>query len=1208
MRLRKLEIFGFKSFPEKTVVLFEAGMTAIVGPNGCGKSNLADAILWVMGEQSPKSLRGARMEDVLFNGTESRRPLGMAEVALTFGDITAELPPPYHLYAEVTITRRLYRSGESEYLINKMPTRLKDIRDLLIDTGVGYRAHAVIEQGRVSDMIAASPLQRRELVEEVAGVAKYRLRKLETLRKLEATEQNLARLSDIVGEVKRQIQGLDRQVKRAEKFRGFKEELKVLELSVARREWERHANALTHLSVEARALQDQEMICEGQLTGLTSQHLEMKLTLTDKDQAISAIKNQVFEAEGQIQRLEGQMGRVDAQRKEWKESRVQTNLEMEEMGRAAGTSADELRFLKREEEEVGWLLPAYQLFTAELKQKGDWFEGRAVSERAALELNRAELFMAVSELAASENHLLYIEKGQEDLRRREIRGGDLLREAGGRQQKVDEEVCGLEKALEVFKEGRIAKNEKSRLEVETLHQCEAALKSQRERLSLLKEEWAGASAQLATREEFYRGLLKAGDNAVNLPGFQGMIADLIEVPAEYETAIEAALENRLRGMLVETQDEIVKGIRALSLAALGRRTLIPRHPRLTALRQDCPVGDGVIGFARDLISCREGYESLASLLLGDRVIVSDFDTAIRLCEGSFTTVTLQGEVMEPSGVVSGGIRSETSILEQKRELKELARRVAKLAREIHGVDSEVLHLDRLQQEGKLRLEALNQEARSLEMAFMDAEKNRQNLLLERSRIQNGIETSLIEQEEVKKEWQVLAASEAAERARRTQLQTVKEAKDLALGVGQKRVETTQQVLRLLKDEILQMTVKTSSYRERQHHLAQQHDRILRAEERLKQRVEEKKALLLALDQKWALSETEEGEAQGKLAQQVARRGLLLDDLREKTEAHAVCVSHLQQMEGQLHELRSGLGQIQKRLQEKSLQKMEAKMEQDKVCEAILIRYQMEIANIPLSEGPFDPAGGAATAGGMATAGAASAREKIGSLQRAIEEMGSVNVCAIEEYQELNTRYQFLTAQEKDLTQAMGDLKTTIARINETTRDLFVTTFHQLNAQFGEIFVSFFGGGKAELVLLDEAHPLDSGVDLIARLPGKGQRANDLLSGGEKALTAISLLFATFLIHPTPFCLLDEIDAPLDDENTRRFAESLQKMSDRTQFIVVTHNKRTMEVADILYGVTMEEIGVSKLLSVVLDAPRGETAHQVEDSPNRQETDATVSLS
>ncbi|MFQ5588332.1 MAG: chromosome segregation protein SMC [Nitrospiria bacterium] len=1194
MRLKRLEVFGFKSFFDKTVITFKQGITGIVGPNGCGKSNFSDAILWVLGEQSPKTLRGERMEDVIFSGTEQRKPLSVAEVSLTIGDIANELPPPYTPYAELTLSRRLYRSGESEYLINKTPCRLKDIRDLLIDMGAGYHAHTIIEQGRVDDLITASPMQRREIVEEAAGIAKYRLRKAEALRKLEATERNLTRVSDIIGEVKRQRNALDRQAKKAEKCRDLTEALKSLELQVARHEWMTCQSEESELKQEEGRLEEKSAGLSARLSALETKQTQNKLGQVEQERALGDLSRDISEVEKQIQRFEGKVETIRAQRQEWRETDSRTEKEIAEIQEETTALEAELAVLEDEIAVISKTLPAEEASLAAHEAKKAETEASAQADNAALETARMALFDLGARLTTAKNNLLHFQNRREMLARQQERL---------RQEKEDLEIT-LEQTEKTFREissalqnneAALTLRQKDRREKTALvTELESSTQKKEHQLFQVKEDISEIKARIASHEGFYRGFLnerEAGENPLlQLEGLQGMVADLIDVPAKYERALEAVLESRLRGIVVENHAEIQKGIHHLKETERGRGTFFPRDPRTPQSRFKPPPtqeNTGILGAARALVRVRAGSEAIADALLDGIVLTSHLDMALAAWKKYPSVplwVTLAGEIIDAFGVVSGGGQGREGLLAQKRALRYLTDEADRLQHKAERLQSEIDGQEEIIKTTRLALTTLDEKIHGFDVALAKTQNEKQSLSSEITRLQGELETIRFEREEGDEEEAELLKSLSSERALIAGTETAVKEKEALLEARKQHLDAERTTLEGLNESVTQLRMKTSEIKTRQDHALEKEARLRRDKEGLSGRFTEMKTLKNKLREKLALGEEEEKEANASIEALASERSLRLDSLREAQETHAALLVTLDEAAQEITATRSDLNLAHEALQKNALGKVAIEMNRQKIEEAVASRYQIDISHdLEVAEDiPVD-----------------TTRAQAETLRRQLEAMGPVNLAAIEEYKELDTRFQFLKTQEDDLMQSIDSLHEAITKINKTTRGLFVETFHTLNQKFAEVYASFFGGGTAELVLLDEAHPLESGIEMLSQPPGKGKRNILLLSGGEKALTAISLLFATFLIHPTPFCLLDEIDAPLDEENTRRFAQTLEKMSDRTQFILVTHNKLTMEIADVLYGVTMEETGISKLVSVNLNRPtdeiEGETAEAVATS-------------
>ncbi len=1180
MRLKRLEVFGFKSFFDKTVITFQKGITGIVGPNGCGKSNFADAILWVLGEQSPKSLRGERMEDVIFSGTDQRKALSVAEVSLTIGDIANELPPPYTPYAELTLSRRLYRSGESEYLINKSPCRLKDIRDLLIDIGAGYHAHTIIEQGKVDDIITASPMQRREIVEEAAGIAKYRLRKTEALRKLDATERNLTRVTDIIGEIKRQRSALDRQAKKAEKVQEMSVMLKTLDLQIARDEWFGWKSEQEVLEAAEAGLQRQSELYSSQLGMLDAAQAENKLLMTEKEQGLSERARALSDVEKNIQRWEGKLETLSVQRQEWLAAQSRTHEEIEGLKRTLSSLETEGISLEEEAALIAKTLPEAEATLAEHDLQARQLDNEVLDVSTQLESCKVGLFDLSAQVTTSKNNLAHFETRLASLLKQEGR-------LGLEQETLEEKRAESEAALKVLKDAQ----QKNTALLETLKTqrgntilkleiTEASLQKKAQQLLSVKEASVDVRARVASHEGFYRGFLNKREGTDNpllaLEGLKGMVADLIEVPPAYELALEAVLENKLRGIVVENHTEIQKGVSYLSAAQLGRGTFFPCHPRVRKeITQSSAIFaslEGLLGKARDLVSVRPGDEAIADALLGGIVIAKDLESALKAWEAVPEVdiwVTLEGEILDSFGVVSGGEQGKKGLLGQKRELKQLTDQAESLQKETVACAQEISNEETIANAARLEITSLSEEIRGLDLEQLKMQSEQKSINYERERLEGALETVRFEQEEGLSEKENLLASEVAEHQRIAEAQKMRAEKEAALEMLRETLDTSQEKVALLSETVVQLRMKRNSLQEKQRHTLEKQTRLLRENENLKRQVNEKRVFENTLQKKLAFGKTETQDAEITITDLSGERMNCENALRDARESHANLLSAMQQIEQETVDLRSKFKKTDETLQEKALHKVTAEMQRQKVEESIFSRYQIEMSDID-DKGLGQPI--------------ETAREEAAHLRRKIENMGPVNLAAIEEYKTLDERFQFLSAQDEDLRQSIESLREAITKINKTTRGLFVETFHTLNQKFGEVFASFFGGGSAELVLLDEAHPLESGIEMMAQPPGKGRRSLLLFSGGEKALTAISLLFATFLIHPTPFCLLDEIDAPLDEENTRRFSQTLIKMSKDTQFIVVTHNRFTMEIADVLYGVTMEETGISKLVSVKMSTP------------------------
>jgi chromosome segregation protein len=1185
MYLKRLELIGFKSFLDKTTIDLRRGMTAIVGPNGCGKSNLIDAVLWVLGEQRPKALRGEKMEDVIFNGTEHRKALGMAEVSLTLGDISEPTASPYSPYSEITITRRLFRSGESEYEINQSPCRLKDIRELLIDVRAGYKIHTIIEQGRVDEILASSPAQRRELVEEVANVTRYRLRKEEALRKLDATFRNLLRIQDISAEVKRQINALDRQARQAQKYQQIYENLKSHDLTIAGMEWAEWTGTGETLIHEEKSLQEASIQNEAENGSYQLKISTERIILTEKEQVISQQKDQMAECDGKIGRAEGRVERTRAQTKEWAETTERTKTEILEITQAESETVLNQSRLEEERQAIDQSLPQIETdllaHEAQVKQIGE-----AVLQKLTHEDHeRSGLFECVSRLTEARNNLVHFDARKETLTKKRdldaMRANEIARRREDTKKRLEAFQEESEKADQSIISGRAL-----------LNQAHIDFKNhigkQEEDKNLLyktKEAWARTLAELASKEGFYRGLFgPARVTTLDLQCTNAFVADVIDVPDRYEKAIEAALGERLRGMVVETLPGLKAGIKQLQELKSGRGTFILLDPPIKQPQEEAkvaPVLSDVVGYALDLISPRAGYAEVIHRLLGGVLIVRHIDAVfewLALSPPSFDLpklfVSLQGEVIDPSGIISGG--EVSGLFEQKRIIAVLSEKTAELHTEVTQLELRIEQNKTVQLEIQSQVEQSEGAVREIESKRQALQKEMHAITLENDKIQLTHQTILFDQECEDEESTSLLQKREKELLVIAALERQKTEKDSVFALSLKEKEAILSDQKSAAERLLVLRLQLTHLKENQKQAFAKMDQITRSCASLKLRKEDRLRLLTSLAEKSVAAQTEESASLTEIESLSVLRGGILEAVRKAYEDRTSTVAILETLEGESKKLLLENNKIVSRLNDISVRKLEATMTLDKIRETVLTQYQTEMPVSLSHEAEKDS---------QDTASSAPTLEELkktrDQFRASLTAIGPVSLGAIEEYQELSTRHTFLKAQEEDLMKSTEDLKTAISKINKTTETLFIDTFHAINQKFGETFTSFFGGGKGELVLVDEKNPLESDIEIVAAPPGKKSKALSLLSGGEKALTALSLLFATFLNQPAPFCVLDEVDAPLDEENTRRFSAAIERLAEGTQFMVITHNKRTMEKADILYGVTAEEAGVSKLISVSL---------------------------
>ena len=1197
MRIRRLDIVGFKSFMDRTVVAFDDGVTGVVGPNGCGKSNVADAIRWVLGEQSARHLRGRSMEDVIFNGSESKPPLSMAEVMLTFeNDRPSELPAQYQGFGEITVGRRLYRTGESEYLVNGVQARLLDVNDIFFGSGVGRTAYSIIEQGRIGQIVSARPEDRRAVIEEAAGITKYKKRREAAERKLDATQQNLMRVADLVQELGKQLESLNRQARKAEKYKALRAQIRELELRSA-------AARYLEITATRRAAEERQ-------GALRAEELELAARVAELDALLEQDRARLADGEARLAALSAREHELASQLRVSEVSQEAAAREVEQIAERTRAQAGEVEALKGQAETLVAEREALLRQRDELQSLVVADEGRLADAEVALreagraqgELQgdadraRAAAAGARSEVSAHTSQLAQVERQREDVRGRLQRN---RAEADGLSQRAAQLDGARSRHVEALGQTRQLKlrlDEQRGAQEELLERTRAEFIQNEAKLITLREELAEKRSRLGSLQEIVRNyegygrgvrslMTRAGQGEAHESGVFGLVADVVSAPAEYETAIEAVLGERLQYVIVESHSQGVEAIDYLKTAAEGRASLIP----LARLRgdgaPDAPgapaVHPGVVAPCLEVVRFDPSYEKVVRFLLGDALIVRDLPAALELWQeqgGRRTLVTLDGEVLDPYGVVTGGpLEGEGhGALQRRREVQELEETVRAfeaefaLATERHRT----LQARLLQLEAALK--SLDRDGREKDLALLEQEKDLARvgeelehvgaragqLELERTQLEDALAALSREEEEHR----LAAATASAEQARSEE--RAREAVE--------RLEATRLRGDALTAELMNLKVKAAADAERRESFGA----ALRRIEDARREVEERRARLFA-----ALSEANARAAElrgriegtevdlGRLAQDLAQ---VRDELAAARADHDALAGQSRARDAEGRDVRTRAEGVRAAGAEAALTAREQALALSHLEEQIRERCQAElrweVGRFHLDRPPSDEE-----------------RQRLDDLKAQAERMGAINLTAIEEYDELAKRHAFLSEQRADLERSLADLKAAIVKINRASRERFQETFDRVNEKFQQVFPRLFNGGRAGLVLTQAEGDGEAGVEIFAQPPGKKLQSVNLLSGGEKALTAVSLIFAIFLIKPTPFCLLDEVDAPLDDANVGRYNELVKEMSRASQFILITHNKRTMEMVDTLYGVTMEEPGVSKLVSVRLSERTREAA-------------------
>ncbi len=1191
MRIKRLDMVGFKSFMDRTVLVFDQGVTAVVGPNGCGKSNVADAIRWVLGEQSARQMRGRSMEDVIFNGSESKPPLSMAEVLLTFeNDRPSEVPPQYQGFSEITIGRRLFRTGESEYFINKAQARLLDINDIFFGSGIGRTAYSIVEQGRIGQIVSSRPEDRRAIVEEAAGITKYKKRREAAERKMEATQQNLTRVADIAQELGKQLESLNRQARRAEKYKGLRARIRELELHQA-------ATRYLELTANRRAAEERHAAAK-------ADEAETAARLAEVEAAIEADRARLSEGEKHLQGLSATEHELESGARVSEVSAEAAERELHQIAERTRAEASEVEALKAQAEELSREREALERQREDLSSLGGTDEARLAEVEAALreisqaegsllsevEAARAEASSALGQAAGHTSQLAQIERQRLDSKARLAKVRAETEELASRSLSLDGSRSQYVEKLGKTRQLKLRLEEQRGAHEEMLERTRSEFIQNEAKLITLREELSDKRARLHSLAEVMRNyegygrgvrslMTRAGQDGepARDRGIFGLVADVISAPPDYEDAVEAVLGERLQYVIVESHSQGVEAIDWLKSAAEGRASFVP----LARLREsDAPAGEidrthpGFVAPCLEVVRYDPSYEKVVRFLLGDAVMVRDLPSALEMWQASGhkrTLVTLGGEVLDPYGVVTGGpLEGEGhGALQRRREMQELEETVRafeaefSLAQERHRT----LQARLLQLEAGLK--TLDRDGREKDLSLLDQEKDLARVGEELERVGQRVGQLEVERAQLEEALAALAREEEEHRiagatAEAQQSRAEERAREAAA-----RMDEVRQRGEVLTAEVVNLKVKVAADAERRESIGSALGRVDAA----RREVDERRArLFAAMSEANARAAELRGRMEGTRVD-VERLQAELGRAREALARHRTAQEALGEAvrsgDTRARDLRKRLEATQQAAAEAALTAREQALElahlEEQTRERCQAEVRHEVARFHLERPPSEEE-----------------RQKLEDLKAQAERMGPINLTAIDEYDELAKRHEFMVAQKADLEASLTDLKAAIVKINRASRERFRETFDLVNEKFQQVFPRLFNGGRAGLVLTqDSGGDSEGGVEIFAQPPGKKLQNVNLLSGGEKALTAVSLIFAIFLIKPAPFCLLDEVDAPLDDANVGRYNELVREMCKASQFILVTHNKRTMEMVDTLYGVTMEEPGVSKLVSVRL---------------------------
>ncbi len=1183
MRIKSLELIGFKSFVDRTVVRFEDGITGIVGPNGSGKSNIVDAIRWVMGEQSAKHLRGGEMQDVIFAGSEKRSSLGMASVFLTFDNSDGRAPAEYSHYAEITVGRRLYRSGESEYFINKTPCRLKDIIDLFLGTGTGTKAYSIVEQGRIGQIVSSKPEERRVLIEEAAGISKFKNRREAAQRKMEATRANLVRLRDITFELERQLASLERQAKKAERHRALTNELRGLELASAAHQWQQLQSENSGVGDRLQSLNERETATAAELATVETGIETGRLQLAEIEREVASAQERAFALQNAIQLHEAKITHKTREIADTTARDTQAASEADLLTERLATWNTELVTARDTKSSTDQSLGASREASTALEIRAAEINRAYETVATSIRELQARVMRAVQRISAEESRTEHLQQRGADIAQQIARAETMMTELHTQRSALTETLTTDRTALQSRQQltmqlGAERETTESSLAQQREEQraLEATLSFERDQLQLAQSRLQSLE-ELAKNFEGYevgvREILQSRATDHALPGILGTVVQAVSTEPRFEAAVGAVLGERVQGVVVGAPEHGVSAIEFLKKQSKGRGTFIPREVRLHDGVATAVAGDGVLARMLDVVKFSDDFSAVGHYLLSDVVIVESLAHALNLWKAADHGVayaTLDGEILDAAGVMSGGSASDhaQAMLARKRELENLQPEVARLHTSVQGAELQRQRcIDRVQGL-EAELARVSQNRHDEELRLVHQQKDVAHREQELTRLNREFDR---QQQELQAHRALLVR---LQEERATTQTTVDSAVQQRAEIEAQLAEQQQAGEELLRNretvnqELAQRRAELASHEERARNAARDIERLEQSIVDAEKTIAQKRTLVGqgAMTVEDAQQELTGARAQLEVAVQEAA-GAQQRQSAVQQKYHTLSAA-LGEQEASIRGLRKLHEEL---VREKHSVELSVTQQQERV--AFLLRdvnekYHLDLAAVANDyvREDFDEA--------RVTAQVADLRDKV-------EKLGGVNTDAIAECQELQTRQEFLARQTQDLENSLDALQRAIQKINRISRDRFQETFTAINERFTQLFPKLFRGGKAELVLLDPDNALESGVEIIAQPPGKKLQNVMLLSGGEKALTAVAMIFAMFLVRPSPFCLLDEVDAPLDDANIDRFNDAIREMTQFAQFILITHNKRTMELADTLYGVTMEEPGISKLVSVKL---------------------------
>ncbi len=1181
MYLKRLEMYGFKSFADKTVLDFMPGITTVIGPNGSGKSNISDCIRWILGEQSLKSLRGTKSEDIIFAGTQNRKALGYAEASLVIDNSDSKLPIEYN---EVVVTRRIYRSGESGYFINKVPCRLKDVLELFMDTGIGKDGYSIIGQGKIDEILSNKSEDRRHIFEEAAGIVKYRTRKMDSEKKLEQTKLNLLRINDIISEIEANIEPLKIQSEKAKRFLSLRDELKNIEVGLFLYNIDDYKKQIQDILENIDIIETQKVKEDENLNNIQLEKEELKLQIDKLIEEIEKTQNLHFEGNKVKEQYNSEINVSLERISNNKENYVRFGEEIESLENR-NKELEEEKNQKQEKKDNLYLNK--EKFEKELKEKEEELEKYSKtlsnkeieieSKKQIVQKNIDDRYEIIAQINKEKADFENFEKREHSLKN-DIQDtiSELDNTRTNKEEKSKEFYSIDKKRTEILQ--KIEKMQKeNEISQEKLKDFNVKLNSYQSEYRI-KESRLKFLIETEKEKEGYaksvKLLLEAIERDSSLAkGVYGVLANLIQVDKKYEIAIEMSLGGAIQNIVTASEDEAKKLVNYLRENNLGRASFLPitsvRGTRLSGV--NTKRINGIIGLASDLIKYDKKYDGIILSLLGKTVIVEDIDSAVALAKQNgykFRIVTLKGDIINPSGAISGGStpNKTVSILGRGKEIKSLEEELKFIKEKIARVEKEKSEYENSISEILEEFNIKQKESQELEITYATEKQKIDNIELEILKLDSKLAKLRTDLDSCVKEKELNLNNQESLKEKVSDIDKQNETLNIEIEEFTNLNKDNQKYIDDLNFDITNLKISVSSFDESEVSINEIMERINADIKNNISSIENKKNL-----REKNLQETKELENKiEEIKNKILKLEEEIDGSKEKVEKlkndRINKNEKLLIIESDIENQNEKIEDIKNQISKLDLKKSKIELELNQVINKMWEEYELTPNNVENIEKAKNPS---------------EVQKKVNSIRNEIKELGSVNIDAIKEYKEIKERYDFMSEQRLDLENSSNKLRKVINEMTETMKKQFAEQFKIINKNFGEVFAELFGGGKAELILSDKENILESGIEINVQPPGKKLQNMMLLSGGERAFTAIALLFAILKINPAPFCVLDEIEAALDDVNVYRFSEYLKKFSENSQFLVITHRKGTMEAADTVYGITMEEKGISKLLSMKL---------------------------